>query len=87
MDSNADHLTPEERRRRHHEFVARMMAAPAAPEYGGLVAPISASVAAASGFLGKIEGRCPHCQKYNYDMSVGDNDCLRCGKTITVPSN
>jgi hypothetical protein len=84
MESIVGILTPEERRRRHNAFIARMMAAPAAPEYGGLVSPLSRAVAAASGFLGKIEGRCPHCQKYNYDMSVGDNDCIRCGKTITI---
>lgn len=70
----------------HNRFTARLMASPAAPEYGGLVAPISLETAKASGFLyGNIEGRCPHCGKYNYDMSPGDNDCLRCGKTITVP--
>jgi len=84
MDDKVERLTPEERRRRHNAFIARMMASPAAPEYGDLVAPISRAAAEASMFLGKIEGRCPHCQKYNYDMSVGDNDCLRCGKTITV---
>ena len=30
------------------------------------------------------EMRCPHCGKFNQDLDVGANICLRCGEDFTV---